>query len=301
MFFGKTSYDKQRFKCRNCNKTFTWKNKGIKLFNEKSWFRLWIKESYTIRQLCYYSGYGKSKIESIKNYWLKKIPEECFDYTKYKYLIYDGTYFHKNGCLISLMESRRQNIISHIYAQKEGHGNVYQWFLNLKEQGLAPICITMDGERSVIRAINEIWPKTIIQRCLYHIQREGMRWLRTYPKTEAGRAFRSLLKTLCRIKTIKERNLFIRDYDTWLLKYKNFVKALPKTDIAFKDLKRTIGLIDNSIPDMFHYLKNPEIHKTTNAIESFYSRLKHNYRNHRGLTEKHKIQYLSWYCHLKNR
>jgi hypothetical protein len=300
VFFGKTTYNKQRFRCRNCGKTFIWKNKSVKLFNEKTWFRSWIKESYTIRQLCHYSGYSKFKIESIKNYWLTKLPEERFDYTKYKYLIYDGTYFHKNGCLISLMEARHQNIISHIYSKKEGYNNVYQWFLDLREQGLNPAFITMDGELSVIRAINEVWPKTLIQRCLYHIQREGLRWLRTYPKTEAGRALRSLLKSLCRIRTLREKSLFVRNYNAWLLKYKNFVTALPRTEVAFKNLKRTIVLIDNSIPDMFHYLKDHKIHKTTNALEGFYSRLKHDYQQHRGLTEKHKIQYLSWYCHFKN-
>ena len=69
-----------------------------------------------------------------------------------------------------------------------------------------PHYIVMDGERSVMRAIDMIWPKTTIQRCLYHIQREGMRWLRTYPKTAAGRELRSLLRTLCNIKSGNERN-----------------------------------------------------------------------------------------------
>ncbi|GAJ02672.1 unnamed protein product, partial [marine sediment metagenome] len=54
-----------------------------------------------------------------------------------------------------------------------------------------------------------VWPKARVQRCLYHIQREGMRWLRTYPKTLAGRQLRSILRTLCSIKSVKEQNAFI--------------------------------------------------------------------------------------------
>jgi transposase-like protein len=198
------------------------------------------------------------------------------------------------------MDVKEQTIISNIYTKKEGFKSVYPWFKKLKKQGLIPHYIVMDGERSVMRAIAMVWPKTSIQRCLYHIQREGMRWLRTYPKTVAGRELRYLLRTLCSIKSINERNQFIENCKSWINKYKNFVKSLPITNIAFKDLKRTIVLINNALPDMFYYLKEPNIPATTNTMESFYSRLKADYRRHRGLTQKHKIHYLKWYCFFKN-
>jgi len=228
------------------------------------------------------------------------MPHEVFDFSKYKYLIYDGTYFHKTGCFISLMDAISQKTISHIYTKKEGYRCVYPWFSSLKELGLNPLYITMDGERSVIRAINKLWPQTHIQRCLYHIQREGMRWLRTYPKTQAGKDLRCLLKTLCQINSVEGRDEFIASYVQWLDKYKNFVLSLPREQVAFKDLKKTKALIYNALPDMFYYLDDPKIPKTTNTLESFYSRLKADYRKHRGLTEQHKISYLSWYCYFKN-
>ncbi|MBU0744738.1 MAG: transposase [Gammaproteobacteria bacterium] len=198
------------------------------------------------------------------------------------------------------MNAKGQKIISHVYAKKEGYKTVLNWFHNLKLKGLNPRCVTMDGEQGVMRAVREIWPETKIQRCLYHIQSEGMRWLRTYPKTQAGRDLRFLLSTLCSIQTVKERNLFIKRYKQWLNQYFDFVKSLPKNQVAFKDLKRTISLINNALPNMFHYLKDRNIHKTSNALEGFYSRLKSDYRRHRGLTQEHKIKYLSWYCYYKN-
>lgn len=198
------------------------------------------------------------------------------------------------------MDAKTQHIISNIYTQKEGFKNTYPWFSNLKYQGINPLYIAMDGEQSVMRAIRFIWPNTKIQRCLWHIQREGMRWLRTYPKTQAGKDLRYLLNTLCAIQTIKERDTFTNSFKQWLIRYTIFVKSLPKTNIAFKDLNRTMVLITNALPDMFHYLKEPSIPSTTNTLESFYSRLKADYRKHRGLTQKHKINYLKWYCYLKN-
>jgi transposase-like protein len=201
---------------------------------------------------------------------------------------------------MNIMGSQNQDIIAHAYAFKESFRSVYPWFLSLKQQKLNPRYITMDGERSVIRAIKKVWPKVKIQRCLYHIQHEGMRWLRTYPKTQAGKELRYILRTLCGIKSVKERNCFIETYRHWLVAYKDFVLSLPKTNIAFKDLQRTIVLINNALPDMFHYLKSKNIHATTNALEGFHSRLKSDYQRHRGLTQKHKIQYINWYCYFKN-
>lgn len=254
-----------------------------------------------MRQLSVLSGHSKSKLHRIKDYWLEFEPKENIELAECKYLIYDGTYFHKKGCLISLMDAVDQRLISNIYTKKEGYKNVYAWFSELNGEGLKPRYITMDGERSVIRAINEIWPQATIQRCLYHIQREGMRWLRTYPKTQAGKDLRGLLKTLCRIDSLEERNEFIASYMTWLDRCKDFVLSLPRSEVAFKDLKRTMALIYNALPDMFHYLSDKNIPKTTNTLEGFYSRLKADYRKHRGLTEKHKISYLNWYCYFQNK
>ena len=46
---------------------------------------------------------------------------------------------------------------------------------------------------------------------------------------------------------------------------------------------------------MFHYLKEPSIPSTTNALEGFYSRLKADYNKHRGLAKKRKINGLERY------
>lgn len=170
------------------------------------------------------------------------MPEESFVYAEVFCFIYDGTYFHQQGCLISLMDAKNQKIIARIYASREGYKHVYAWFLNLRSQGLNPRYIAMDGEKSVMRAIRKVWPEAKIQRCLYHIQREGMRWLRSQPKTEAGQALRSLFGTVCRIETFQEKNIFIKQYQRWLDQYLPFVQSLQREIVAFKDLKRTITL-----------------------------------------------------------
>jgi transposase-like protein len=231
---------------------------------------------------------------------LKQEPKEEIDYSKVLYVIYDATYFHKDGCLLNIMNATNQKIIAHTYLHKESFRDSYIWFMNLKRQGLDPVFVTTDGERSIIRAMKLVWPDMKLQRCLYHLQHEGMRWLRTYPKTEAGKELRNILSKLSRIKTVQERDTFVRIYDNWIKNYGSLVLSLPRTTVAYKDLQRTVVLLNNALPDMFHYIANSNVHATTNALEGFHSRLKSDYQRHRGLTKEHRIQYINWYCYYQN-
>ncbi|MBU1084082.1 MAG: transposase [Candidatus Omnitrophota bacterium] len=142
------------------------------------------------------------------------------------------------------MDVTSQDIISTIYVNKENYKNVFPWLKRLKAKGLKPTHIVVDGERSVMRAIKDTWPKITIQRCLYHIQHEGMRWLRTYPRTDAGRELRHLLGTLCTIRTVKERNQFIGTFNLWLTTHREFMKTLPLSNIALSDYGRHRGLTE---------------------------------------------------------
>jgi transposase-like protein len=114
-------------------------------------------------------------------------------------------------------------IIASTYADREGFKSTHPWFEELKRQGLYPDAVAMDGEISVLRAIRTVWPKAKVQRCLFHIQREGMRWLRTHPKTEAGRELRDILSTLCYVKNFRERKIFIQRFQQWLEIHREFV------------------------------------------------------------------------------
>jgi transposase-like protein len=202
--------------------------------------------------------------------------------------------------MLNLMDANNQKIIAHRYIKKESFKEAYPWFMGLEQQGLNPLFITTDGHQSILRAMRLVWPQVRLQRCLYHIQHEGMRWLRSYPKTEAGKDLRTILSGLSKIKTNQERDYFIKSYREWLNKYQRLVLSLPRTTVACKDLQRTIVLINNALPDMFYYLEDPNIHSTTNALEGFHSRLKADYQRHRGLSKEHRISYLNWYCYFKN-
>lgn len=247
-----------------------------------------------------FSGHSRNKLERIKNFWLSQSPIAFFNYRRYHYLLFDGTYFHKDGCLLVLMDVPSQTVIFNAYVDKEGYYSVYPFLSRLKEQGLNPHALTVDGHHTVLRAFKEVWPGLRIQRCLCHIQREGLRWLRTFPKTQAGCDLRVILGGLHRIKSVRDRSRFLESFAQWERTHETFVRSLSSASVAFKDLKRTRSLIRHATPDMFHYLEDPKIVNTTNLLEGFFSRLKADFRRHRGLSETHKRDYLKWYCYFKN-
>lgn len=283
-----------------CFKTFIWKRADVRRLNHQHWFKLWVLEGFSIRQLVELSGLSRSTLLRIKNVWLAKTPDEIQDLSAFKYLLLDGTYFHKDGCLLSLILAHPPLILSNLYVPKEGYEVVLPWFARLKKQGLDPIALTSDGERSILRALKELWPHAVFQRCLYHIQHEGCRWLRSQPQTQAGRDLRKLLLQLAATSSVRQKNQWIQNFHRWQKNYQTFLAQLPNTTKANVDLKRTVNLIHNALPNMFHYLMNPSIPSTTNKIENWHSLLKRSYRQHAGLTQPHKIQYLRWFSYFKN-
>ncbi|MFC1485239.1 transposase [bacterium] len=222
------------------------------------------------------------------------------DLSQVKYLAFDGTYFHKTGCLIVLMDTETKKYICYEYVKKENDSSVLEMCQKLKHKGLKPKAITVDGHPQVIRAFRQIWPNILVQRCLFHIKLQGQMWLRTYPKTEAGKALKLILSKLMNVKDNESKNIWIHSYEIWHKKYHKKILRLSKTSIASKDLRRAMSLINNALPDIFHFIKDQKIASTTNLLENYFSQLKHQYRCHRGLTKIHKIAYLKWFCYFKN-
>jgi len=199
-----------------------------------------------------------------------------------------------------VMDNATARVIGHRYHYRENYACCHGLFAQLKARGLDPLAITIDGNTSVIRALKAVWPEITVQRCMAHIQRQGLAWLRRYPKLEASRQLRKILLGIADIRDEQGRQAFRNDFIDWEKQYGGSVKALPSTDKVYGDLQRARSLIVHALPDMFHYLEERCIAATTNKLEGYFSRLKELYRRHRGLSKKHRQNYFVWYIHLKN-
>jgi transposase-like protein len=164
-----------------------------------------------------------------------------------------------------------------------------------------PTAITVDGNTSVIRAIKEVWPEIILQRCKTHIQMQGLAWLRRPPKLEVSKELQKVFLILSRVDTRSDKKIFIANYLVWEDKYGEYVKQLPKDHKVYSDIQRARSLIIHALPDMFHYLDDNNISATTNKLEGYFSQLKNLYRQHRGMSKNNRQNYLKWYIYLKNK
>lgn len=201
---------------------------------------------------------------------------------------------------MTAMDNSDGKIVGHRYCLRENYETTYLIFSKLKNDGIVPKAITIDGNPSVIRAIKAVWPNITVQRCLAHIQRQGLSWLRRNPQPPAAKDLRKILLMVTDIKDKNDKIFFISEFKKWEMKYDELVCRLPSNHKVCSDLKGTRSLLIHALPNMFHYLDDSNIPATTNKIEGYFSRLKIIYRQHRGLSKKHRQNFFSWYIYFKN-
>jgi len=217
-------------------------------------------------------------------------------------MIFDGTFIHRPISVIALMDAKTNTMISGIYGVNENSKtDLVAFFVPLKERNLNPVSCTTDGNPQVICMLRNLWPGIVLQRCLVHIQRQGLSWCRRYPKRADAKKLRDLFRVVTYIRTKEERSVFLAKLSDWEQKYGHLVAKQPGKGWVFSDLKRARSMLVRALPDMFHYLDNPDIPPTTNGLEGYFSRLKGHYRHHRGLSPEKRFRYFDWYFKLKPR
>ena len=285
-----------------CNYVFTFQNHLNKRNNEKVWFERWIKESYSIRQLSNISKHSHSKLKRIIRSWLDNSPKPRTDFSKLKHVIFDGTFIHGRKSIVVMMRSKNHEIYAGKYGVAENSiPQLKSFFIPIVRTGFLPKSATVDGNSSVIKLLKQLFPDIIIQRCLVHIQRQGMMWCRRFPKRTDAKHLRKIFQQVTYIRTKTDKETFLSTVGCWENKYGYLIEKRPEQGKVFSDIKRARSLLLKALPNMFHYLENRQIPFSTNGLEGYFSRLKADYRHHRGLSPNRRKHYFDWYFHLKNR
>ena len=218
-----------------------------------------------------------------------------------KYLVFDGSFIwkRKTGAVI-LLDTQENKLIHGEYDFKENSlSALLGLFDQFKKDGLSPISCTVDGQPAVIKALVDVWPNIIIQRCVVHIQRQGLKWCRSYPKTIAAQKLRLLFSSITNIRKLEEKEEFLLSVQKWEDTYGCKIKNKPERGKVFSDLKRARSMLLNSLPNAFHYLNDIKIAKTTNLAEGYFSFMKTRYRDHRGLSPLKRKAFFNWFFYLK--
>lgn len=296
---------RQRFKCKNCDILFTRNDHIRKEKNRFVWFKKWVLERQTFKTLTRDSGLSKDTLQRIFYSFLKQSPEVVIRKSKKVNLRVDATYFAK-FCLVCYQDHNDGYTQLIRFSDGENYSEIKEDLDNLVKLGLVIESVTTDGHKSILKAIRKSLPEVTTQRCLVHIQRMCLLWLTRYPKHEAGVELRKIVLMLMKIKTDNDKRYWTLLLDQWFLKHKKYLMERTiqlesgRYWYTHKLLRRSYFTIKRALPNMFHYLINPSIPATTNGIEGFFSHLKNHLDLHRGLTIRHRIDFIKWYIYLSN-
>lgn len=297
--------DKQRFKCKNCGLLFTRNDREQTYRNRFIWFKKWVIERQTFKRLSRDSKLSVDTLQRTFYYFLEQAPTLKIRSSSQVNLRLDATYF-KQFCLLCYQDDADGYTQLIRFTDGEHTEQIKEDLNNLVNLGIQIESITCDGHKSILKAIGLSLPDVRVQRCLVHIQRMCLLWLTRHPKHLAGVELRQIVGQLLKVKTHNDRLCWTRRLNLWYKQHQHYLaeKTLnPQTGrywYTHKLLRRSYFTIKRAMPNMFHYLENPKIPNTTNGIEGFFSHLKNHLDLHRGLTIKHRMDFIKWYIYFSN-
>jgi AraC-like DNA-binding protein len=296
---------KQRYKCKSCTVLFTATNKGVSVANRFIWFREWVIGRQTIAQICKASGYSERTLKRYFDRYLSEAPVFKVKPSERVNLLIDATYFSNNLCLVLYRDNTIKYTQLYRLTDGEWYDEIKEDLQNLIDMGVQIESITCDGHKSLLKAIRKVCKHVILQRCLVHIQLLGRIWLTMRPKSQASSDLRIIINKLHTIKTHDQRDYWIVSLVRWHLQYEDYIKEKSYSQTGnywykHKMLRRSFTVIRRVLPNMFHYLDNNKIPKSTNGLESFFGHLKSHITVHRGLSKLHRRNFIKWYLYFKN-
>lgn len=218
----------------------------------------------------------------------------------------DATYF-KEFCVVCYQDDEDSYTQLIRFTDGEHFVEIKEDLENLIKLGVQIESVTTDGHKSALKALRKALPDVTIQRCLVHIQRMCMLWLTRFPKHSAAIELRAHVLLLLKIKTDNDHLWWTRELKAWHKKHKDYLNEKTFNEqtgrywYTHRLTRRSYLTIKRALPNMFHYLSNQKIPKTTNGIEGYFGHLKNHLDLHRGLSIKHRINFIKWYIYLSNK
>lgn len=248
---------------------------------------------------------SKSTVRRKIYFYLNNPPITKISNIKESHLLIDATYFKKNNCLTIYFDLNKNIPLLWRYSSGEITDEIISDLYVIKEKGIIIKSVTSDGHKSIKKAVSIVSPEVIHQRCLVHIERFVLTHLTKRPKTQAGQILRCIVRRLHKIDSSTERDIWVFCFNNWCKQYNDFLKEKSYDArgihwwYTHKNLRKVVRHIENAFPDMFYYLDDRNIPKTTNGLEGRFNFLKHHLNSHRGLSKSKRKNYFDWYLSTK--
>jgi hypothetical protein len=236
------------------------------------------------------------------------VPKPTFTGETYSIILLDGI---RIGSLVCLIARTPQYVIGWTWA---GWESSITWERLLNKLP-APAVVVCDGQKGILLAIARCWPKTRIQRCIFHVWQNIRVKLTLHPHIIAGQELLTLTKVLLRgIATKEAAELWQEQLSSWEQRHGSFIRERTyvsqpgpgkhnwwythgRLRSAYRQLTKLIQ--DNQL---FTYLNETvttaPIPRTTNYVEGgINSQLRTKLKLHRGMSEEHQRRLVEWYLY----
>lgn len=303
--WGKTSRGKVRWRCRSCETSSVRSRKDNRHKKRLSLFVRWLTSKATLDDFAQQECVDVRTVERwFTPFW--NTPPQPRIQTSVRVLVVDGTSVMKRKrMLLIAADGQTSRPVSWMDCPRECYDSWLVFLRDLSLRGVTPEFVVCDAQRGLLKAICEVWPRVKTQRCLIHVVRQSCIWLTQHPQTRAGRELLVLVKGLVAIQTKRQKRRWVRKFHKWFKRHNTFLKERSygpsgKWWYTHRKLRGTRSLLKNAIPDLFRFVTDHSIPKTSNHVEGgLNARLKELFRCHRGCSLQRKLILAAWYLALR--
>lgn len=295
--------------CKTCKHRFVERKvqKQETKFRTKFWFNQYIIEWYSARQIANQSGRQEYLVrldiqKRLDENRLLHI-DEYFDNTGY--LMIDGYHLPWGKILLVYYEYIIKKVLWFSVTSSENKEAVVHDLRILRDSFWYKIrAFVIDGSPSILSAIKSVYPNSIIQRCLVHIQRQVINYISNHPKSEAGVSLLHILN----YPPLSNPLLFPELFGKWKEKY---LPYLTERSISRKgwwifthtSLRKAMKHIDNALPYMFQSYRyaDSNIERSTNKLEWYFWVFTNEWINeHKWLSERRLYSFIALWIYFRN-
>lgn len=298
---GKTAAGSQRWYCDKCNQSATRKRQDNRERTRLFLFIRWLTGKMSLTEISdEYKVSTKTVRRWFVSYW--QLPPKTILNDPVRVLVLDGTSVVFRVCMMLIAgDADRSKPVDWLAVERESHSSWLHFLTRINNRGIQPKIVVCDGQRGLLKAIPTVWPKARVQRCLIHVIRQASIWLTQNPKTAAGCELLYLVRSLTLIRTRRQKRRWIRAFSYWRRRHYDFLKEKSHGHekhwwYTHRKLRGVRSLLANAIPDLFRFVSDPTIPRTSNHVEGgMNSRIKELFNSHRGLSIQKKVVLASWY------